>query len=93
MREPAAKADQSVLRKSQRLTKVEGLRSITEEHSSDCQQTAGGDAESVELPESKSTKSEQENYSLKDSPANIKQFQIMLQLTIHHVHHFEVAPK
>ena len=77
-----------MLRKSQGLTIVEGLRSITEEHSSDCQQTAGGDAESMELSESKSTKSEQENYSLKDSPANIKQFQDMLELAIHHVHHF-----
>jgi hypothetical protein len=47
----------------------------------------------MELPESKSAKGEQENYSLKDSPANIKQFHIMLKLTIHHVHHFEVAPK
>lgn len=44
------KVDQSVLRNSQGLTIVEGLRSITEEHSSDCQQTAGGDPESMELP-------------------------------------------
>lgn len=65
-----------MVRHSQGLTIVEGLRSIAEEHSSDCQQTAGGDAESMKLPESKSTKSEQENYSLKDSPAIIKQFQI-----------------
>ena len=39
----------------------------------------------MELPESKSTKSEQENYSLKDSPANIVQFQDKLKLTFYHV--------
>ena len=40
------------------LTVVEGLCSITEEHRSDSQQTADGDAEAVELPEGKSAKGE-----------------------------------
>lgn len=53
-----------------KLTVVEGLCSITEEHRSDSQKTADGDAEAVELPEGKSAKGEQKNHSLKDSPAS-----------------------
>ena len=52
------------------LTVVEGLRSITEEHSSDCQQAANGDAETVELSCGQGTQGKEENDNLKNSPAS-----------------------
>lgn len=56
------------------LTVVEGLGSITEEDSGDCQQAANGNAEAVELSSGQSPKGEQQNDSLEDSPARTPRF-------------------